>query len=143
MDQQCGYPRNSDCIFCKIVAGQIPCYELYGDDEVLSFLDVGPVSRGHALVIPRGHWQTIDQVPDEVAAACMRVVPRLSRAIMRATGATAWNILQNNGQAAHQAVDHVHLHIIAKSDDAGLGIQWSPGELDDGEALAKSIRQHL
>ena len=136
-------PRDGECIFCKIVAGQIPCYEIYNDDDVLSFLDVGPLSRGHLLVIPKGHWKTIDQVPDEVAAACMRVVPRLSRAIVRATGATAWNILQNNGKAANQAVDHVHVHIIPKSADAGLGIGWSPGELDDGEALAASIRQQL
>ena len=143
MGEQGGYPRDSDCIFCKIVAGRIPCYELYRDDDVLSFLDVAPLSRGHCLVIPTGHWKTIDQVPDEVAAACMRVVPRLSRAIMRATGATAWNILQNNGKAAHQAVDHVHLHIIAKSADLGLAIRWSPDELDDGESLVESIRQHL
>ena len=95
------YPTAPTCIFCKIVAGQIPCHKLYEDERVLAFLDVGPLSRGHTLVIPKGHYLTIDQVPAEVAAACGAVLPRLSRAVAAATGATAWNVLQNNGKAAN------------------------------------------
>ncbi len=127
-------PRDADCIFCKIVAGQIPCHKLWEDDAVLAFLDVGPLSRGHTLVIPKGHYESIDQVPADVAAACGGVMPRLSRAIKAATGATAWNVLQNNGRAAHQAVGHVHFHIIPKTAEGGLGIQWPAATLADDEA---------
>ena len=130
-------PADPACIFCKIVAGAIPCYRLYEDEQVLSFLDVGPLSRGHALIIPKGHWSLLDQLPAEVAAACMRVAPKLSRAIMAATGASAWNVLQNNGKAAHQAVDHVHFHIIPRFDESGLDIGWPAGKL--GEAEAKKL----
>ena len=124
----------SECIFCKIVAGRIPCHRLYEDDHVLSFLDVGPLSSGHSLVIPKQHWVTIDQVPAAPAAACMAVVPKLSRAIMAATGATAWNVLQNNGKAAHQAVGHVHFHIIPRIENHGLEISWPAGSLADEDA---------
>lgn len=135
-------PIDPGCLFCKIVAGRIPCHRLHEDDRVLSFLDIGPLSRGHALVIPRGHWQTIDQMPDEDAASCMRVVPRLSRAIRAATGAAAWNILQNNGSAACQVVPHVHFHIIPRTADAGLTVGWPAGKLGDDEArqLVAAIR---
>ncbi len=139
------YPADPGCIFCKIVAGDIPCHKLYETNLTLSFLDVGPLSKGHALIIPKGHWATVDQLPDEVAAACMHVAPRLCRAISQAVNADAWNILQNNGRAAHQAVDHVHFHIIPKFVDSGLGIDWSAGELDAAEAksLIEAIGENL
>jgi histidine triad (HIT) family protein len=127
-------PSDPGCIFCKIVAGQIPCHKLHEDEHVLAFLDVSPLSRGHCLIIPKGHYATLDQVPPEVAAACGRLMPRLSKAVMAATGATAWNVLQNNGKAAHQAVDHVHFHIIPKTAAAGLGITWPSGKLGTEEA---------
>ena len=126
--------RDANCIFCKIVAGQIPCHKILEDDTVLAFLDVGPLSPGHALVIPKEHYGTIDEVPDKLAASCAAVIPRLSRAIMAATGSTAWNVLQNNGQLAHQAVGHVHFHIIPKTDVAGLGMLWPTTQLEDKEA---------
>ena len=134
-------PHDPNCIFCKIVAGQIPCYKLYEDADVLSFLDIGPIAKGHSLVIPKGHWVTMDQVPDEIAASCMSVVPCLSRAIMQATNGKAYNVLQNNGKLAHQAVDHVHIHIIPKTDTTGLGIDWPASSLDDAKAqsLIESI----
>ncbi|MEM1355631.1 MAG: HIT family protein [Planctomycetota bacterium] len=145
------YPTDPDCIFCKIVAGEIPCHKLYEDERVLSFLDIGPLSKGHALVIPRGHYETIDLVPAEDAAAMFRIVPALSRAIMQATGAKSWNLLQNNGSAAGQAVGHVHLHIIPRlNGDAretpahgnGLPFSWPAGEVDQENAtkLSDSIR---
>ncbi len=138
-------PSNPDCIFCKIVAGDIPCHKLYEDELVLSFLDVSPLSRGHALVIPKGHWVTLDTVPDESAAAIGAVLPRISRAVCTATGVRDFNILQNNGRAAHQAVDHVHFHIIPKTGDAGLGIDWPAGSLDQDAAaeLTEQVRSNL
>jgi len=139
---------DSDCIFCKIVAGDIPCHRLYEDEHVLSFLDVGPLSRGHALVIPKKHHVTLDQVPPHVGSAIGAVLPRLSKAVCDTLGASAWNVLQNNGKAAHQAVGHVHFHIIPKPTDEpekGLGITWPAGDVDHDEAgkLAKQIRAAL
>jgi len=134
-------PRDPSCIFCRIVAGEIPAYKVHEDEHVLAFLDVGPLADGHTLVIPKAHYATIDQVPDDEAAACMRVVPRLSRAVLAATGASAYNVLQNNGKLAHQAVDHVHVHIIPKTERTGLGITWPAGELE--EQKAKSLQQRI
>jgi len=132
----------ADTIFSKIIAGEIPCHRVYEDDKVLAFLDLSPLSKGHTLVIPKEPAITIDQLSDESAAAIGRVLPRLSRAVLRATGATAFNILQNNGVGAHQAVPHVHFHIIPKfADGSGLGIGWPARQLspEEGKQLAATI----
>ena len=117
-------------IFDKILAGEIPSYRVYEDDHVLAFLDIGPLSDGHTLVIPKERKAQLHQLSDESAAAIGRVLPRICLAVMKATGATAYNILQNNGSAAHQVVMHVHFHIIPKIGDRGLGIGWNAGKLD-------------
>jgi histidine triad (HIT) family protein len=130
-------------IFSRIIAGEIPCHRVYEDEHVLAFLDIGPLSEGHLLVIPKEAKAQIDELSDESAAAIGRVLPRLARAVMKATGATAYNILQNNGAAAHQAVMHVHFHVIPKhADGSGLGVGWRAGTLDQAQApaLAASIR---
>ena len=129
-------------IFSRILAGEIPCHKVYDDQHVLAFLDVGPLSRGHMLVVPKEAKAQLDQLSDESAAAIGRVLPRLCRAVMKATGCTAYNVLQNNGPLAHQAVMHVHFHIIPKfTTDDGLGIRWPSGKLDpsEGKALAQAI----
>jgi histidine triad (HIT) family protein len=134
----------ADTIFGKILRGEIPCHRIYEDDHVLAFLDVGPLSRGHTLVIPKQAVATLDQLSDDASAAIGRVLPRISRAVLAATGATAFNVLQNNGALAHQAVHHVHFHIIPKYDDGGgLGIDWPAGKLDNGAELARSIAGKL
>ena len=135
-----------DTIFTRIIAGELPCHRVYEDDKVLAFLDIGPLSPGHTLVIPKEPAETLDQLSDDSAAALGRVLPRLSRAVLRATGAQDFNVLQNNGAAAHQAVGHVHFHIIPKfSDGAGLGIDWSAGSLspEAGDRLAQAIAAQL
>ncbi len=128
-------------IFARIIDGEIPCHKVYEDEHVLAFLDVGPLSRGHTLLIPKECKAHLHELSDESAAALGRVLPRLCRAVMQATGATAYNVLQNNGSAAHQVVMHVHFHIIPKFEDAGLGIQWNPGSLesDTASSLAQKI----
>ncbi|MGP1309493.1 MAG: HIT family protein [Phycisphaerales bacterium] len=135
-------------IFAKIIAGDIPSHKVYEDDHVFAFLDIGPLSEGHTLVIPKEPAATMDALSDEAAAALGRALPRLCRAMMKATGATEYNILQNNGPMAHQAVFHVHFHIIPKYDEPdraakgeGLGVRWPSGKLDaeQGRALAKKI----
>lgn len=138
-----------DTIFSKILAGVIPCHRVYEDSHVLAFLDINPISAGHTLVIPKENAATLDQLSDEAAAALGRVLPRISRAILAATGAKAFNVLQNNGKSAHQAVFHVHFHIIPKFDDqrtdAGLGVGWKPTALANNVAseLATRIANEL
>ena len=127
-------------IFSKILSGEIPCHKVYEDEHVLAFLDINPIARGHTLVIPKEPAETLDRLSDDAAAAIGRVLPRIARAVLAATGTAAFNVLQNNGTLAHQAVHHVHFHIIPKhSDGSGLGIGWKPGGLDDGAALASRI----
>jgi histidine triad (HIT) family protein len=135
----------SDTIFGKIIRGEIPCHKVYEDDEVFAFLDAFPLSRGHTLVIPKEAVATLDKLSEESAAAVGRVLPRLCRAVLKATGATAYNVLQNNGALAHQAVFHVHFHIIPKVGETGLGIDWPAGKLDPavGADLAKAIASGL
>ena len=131
-------------IFGSILDGDIPCHRVYEDDHVLAFLDVGPLSRGHVLVIPKERVATMAELSDDAAAAMGRALPRLCRAVMQATGCTAYNVLQNNGAAAHQAVDHVHIHIIPKhADGSGLELIWNAGACEDGEALAAAVRDGL
>lgn len=139
----------ADSIFTRIIRGEIPSHRLYEDDRVFAFLDIGPLSQGHALVVPKEPVETIDKLSDESAAAIGRCLPRLARAILKATGATAFNILQNNGRAAHQAVPHVHFHIIPRfenrPDGAGLEITWRAQKLESaaGADLARKIIANL
>jgi histidine triad (HIT) family protein len=130
-----------ETIFSKILRKEIPCHRVYEDEHVLAFLDINPLSRGHTLVIPKEPAETLDQLSDDAAAAIGRVLPRLCRALLKVTGCSAYNILQNNGARAHQAVYHVHFHIIPKPDDTqGLGIRWPLGMLgNDAPELAQQI----
>ena len=132
-------------IFDKILSGEIPSYKVYEDDHVLAFLDIGPLSDGHTLVVPKERKAQLHQLSDEAAAAIGRVLPRLCRAVMRATGATDYNILQNNGSAAHQVVMHVHFHIIPKFGPEGLGIHWPAKKLSESTAreLLEKMRKTL
>lgn len=131
-----------ETIFSKIIRGEIPCHKVYEDSHVLAFLDIFPLSKGHTLVIPKEAKPTLGELSDESAAAIGRVLPRICRAVAKVSGCGDYNILQNNGAPAHQAVMHVHFHIIPKvPDGAGLGIGWKAGKLDgaDGATLAASI----
>lgn len=136
----------AETVFAKILRGEIPAHKVYEDDLVLAFLDVGPLSRGHTLVIPKEPAATLDQLSDESAGAIGRVLPRLCRAVKQVTGCEAYNVLENNGPLAHQAVFHVHFHIIPKlADGKGLGVGWPAGRLDpaEGAKLAAEIREAL
>ena len=132
-------------IFDRILSGEIPCHRVYEDDRVLAFLDVGPLSRGHTLVIPKERKAQLHELSEESAAALGRVLPRIAAAVLEVTGATAYNVLQNNGSEAHQAVFHVHFHIIPKTEAGGLEIGWPAGSLatDDGADLARRLREAL
>lgn len=134
----------SDTIFSKIIAGQIPCHRVYEDEHVLAFLDIEPLSAGHTLVIPKKPARTLDEVDEETAAALGRALVKVSRALKRVTGFAAFNVLQNNEALAHQAVFHVHFHVIPKpTTDEGLGIEWPKRPLnhDAGAKLAEKLRE--
>ena len=136
----------AETIFSKILRGDVPCHKLYEDDRVFAFLDIAPTAPGHALVIPKEPAETLDQLSEESAAALGRVLPRICRALQAATGTQQYNVLQNNGRLAHQAVDHVHFHVIPKPNEAqGLGVGWPAGKLDPDAAklLTAKVQQLL
>jgi len=136
----------ADTIFGKIVRGEIPCHKVYEDARVLAFLDINPLSDGHTLVVPKEAAETLDKLSDESAAAIGRVLPRLCRAVVAATGVRDYNVLENNGNSAHQAIAHVHFHIIPKPNGRdGLGIGWPLKTLDPavGAALAGRIKESV
>jgi len=136
----------ADTVFGKIVRGEIPCNKVYEDDQVVAFLDINPLSPGHTLVVPKEPAETLDRLSDESAAALGRVLPRLCRAVVAATGVREYNVLENNGRGAHQAIDHVHFHIIPKPNARdGLGIGWPVRTLEREAAaiLAKKIAESI
>ena len=137
----------SETIFAKIIRGEVPSHRVYEDDLVYAFLDIGPVSEGHTLVIPKEPAVTLDQLSDESAAAVGRALPRICRAVMEATGCKHYNVLQNNGAPAYQSVFHVHFHIIPKPEASqGLGVgSWPVRQLDHEQAaqLAERLRAIL
>ncbi|OAP65626.1 hypothetical protein AYL99_01598 [Fonsecaea erecta] len=118
------------CIFCKIVKGEIPSFKLFESDKVLAFLDIQPLSRGHALVIPKHHGVKLTDIPDDSLTDILQVLKKIAVA----TGAENYNVLQNNGRLAHQEVDHVHFHLIPKPNPTeGLGIGWPAQKMDMDE----------
>jgi histidine triad (HIT) family protein len=131
-----------ETIFSKILRGEIPCYRVYEDPHVLAFLDIAPLAPGHTLVIPKEPARTLDELSDEAGAALGAALPRICRAVKEVTGVGAYNVLQNNGPEAHQAVFHVHFHIIPKPDpERGLGLRWRPSQLEssDGAEVAQRL----
>lgn len=133
-------------IFTKIIHGEIPCHKLYEDEHVLAFLDIMPLSVGHALVVPKEERVRLHELSPASAAALGAALQRVAKALVEATGAQDYNILQNNGVPAHQAVPHVHFHIIPKqANGKGLGLRWEPGKLSpqEGAAIAERVRGRI
>jgi len=137
--------KKSDCVFCKIVTGEIPAVKVLEDEESLAFLDVGPLAEGHLLLIPKKHYETLDQVPARTAGAMLSNLPVLVRAVREATGCEGVNVLQNNGRVAHQFVPHVHFHVIPRSTGDEFHFNWPAGRYAEGRAeeLARAIRDKL
>lgn len=132
-----------DCIFCRIVAGEVPAAKVLEDESAVAFLDVGPVAVGHTLLIPRKHVETLDELSVEDAAATLRHLPRLVKAVCSATGCEGVNVLQNNGRVAQQFVPHVHFHIIPRSSGDEFHFNWPAGTYSEGQmdTLAEKIRK--
>lgn len=134
-----------DCIFCKIVSGEIPATKIFEDDACLAFMDIGPLAEGHVLLIPKTHAVTIDEMTPSDAGAMLKNLPALTRAVRIATQCQGVNILQNNGPVAHQEVMHVHFHIIPRKSGDAFHFNWPAGKYPQGrlEQLAQKIRKNL
>ena len=126
--------RREDCIFCKIVAGEIPAAVLFETVSGLAFLDVNPLSDGHLLFVPRDHFERLSEIPLALAGKMAEAIPRLARALLAATKAQAYNLLLNEGTVAGQVVPHVHYHLIPRKSGDGLGYRWNAGAYETGRA---------
>jgi len=124
-----------ECIFCKIIAGQVPCDKVYEDDQAVAFLDIAPITRGHTLVVSKKHFSDVAATPVAVVALMMRALQRVAPAVMQAAGATAFNVGINNGLAAGQIVLHTHFHLIPRRADDRLQ-PWPHGKYGPGEGAA-------
>ncbi len=120
--------KDCNCIFCKIVDGEIPSRTLYEDDDFKVILDVGPASKGHALVIPKEHYADIYELPEDVAAKAFVLAKKMTAKMTDALKADGFNLVQNNGEVAGQTVHHFHLHLIPRYENDGVGLIWKPGE---------------
>lgn len=134
----------SDCIFCRIVKGDIPATKVYEDADVLAFLDIQPVNLGHTLIIPKAHYENCQATPDEAMAALMRVARRVADAALGATGAKGFNIGINCGRVAGQVIMHTHVHVMPRFEDDGLKL-WGKRAIsnEDMERAAAAMAAKL
>ena len=121
------------CIFCKIVAGEIPSYKIYEDEQVLAFLDIAPVNPGHTLVVPKKHYANLEEAPEEVLCALMKAIKKIGVQMKSGLGVAGYNIMENNDQVAGQIIPHLHFHIIPRKSGDGLEL-WPQGKYAEGEA---------
>jgi histidine triad (HIT) family protein len=134
--------RDPECIFCKIVAGELPATIVDEDEDTVAFMDINPATRGHALVIPREHATDLMSVPVEHLEACMRTAQRLAQRMPSALGADGVNLLNSCGPAAWQTVFHFHVHVIPRYENDPLRLPWvpGPGDADEIRAAAEELR---
>ena len=122
----------NDCIFCKIIEGKIPAAKIYEDDKVISFLDIMPANKGHCLIVPKKHSETLMEVSDEDLVAIIRAAKKMAKALSLSLGA-AFNIVMNNGKEAGQVVGHSHVHVIPRFHKDRLRIKWSHLKYEENE----------
>lgn len=133
-----------DCIFCKIIAGKIPAAKIYEDDKVISFLDIMPANKGHCLIVPKKHSETLADISDEDLASVVKAAKKVAKALSLSLGA-AFNIVMNNGKEAGQVVNHSHIHIIPRFKKDRLRIKWShlKYEGDEIREYAEKIKKFI
>ncbi len=134
-----------DCLFCKMVAGQIPVTKIYEDEVVLAFLDIGPISDGHTLVIPKQHFEKLHDCPSELLGEVGSRLGKIAGAVTAAMNSEGYNVLCNNGRAAGQLIEHLHFHIIPRNTKDGVFDRWPAYEYEQGkiEVIAEKIRKNL
>ena len=118
--------KKDDCIFCKLANGEIPTNAIYEDDTFKVILDMGPATKGHALILPKDHYDNLFEIDDQVAGKAMILAKKLANKMMDKLGADGLNLVQNNNEAAGQTVNHFHLHVIPRYKDDGQNILWNP-----------------
>ena len=136
---------DSDCIFCKIVLGQNPCFRLLEDEDTLAIMDIFPASEGHCLVLTKEHYPTLFDITDEAFAAVSRSVSRVARAVNQALSPAGLNLVQAHGAGAHQTVNHFHVHVLPRKLGDQLLLNWGGGAGDQQAiaAVAEKIRANL
>lgn len=122
-----------DCIFCKIANGEIPSKTIYEDEKFRVILDLGPATKGHALIIPKQHYADIFEIPEETVGDAMKLAKKMAELMTEKLGCDGFNIVQNNGETAGQTVKHFHIHLIPRYKDDGQHILWEPGEVSQDE----------
>jgi histidine triad (HIT) family protein len=134
-----------DCIFCKIIKGEIPCAKVYEDEKILAFLDIAPANKGHVLVVPKEHYANLLDVPEPIIDDVMRVVKKAARAMSSALGNKGFNVLVNNGREAGQLVPHVHFHVIPRFGNERMCLNWKPVKYKDKEIgeVSEKIKKFL
>lgn len=134
-----------DCIFCKIVAGEIPCFKLYEDEHTLAFMDINPANRGHALAIPKAHLPNLLESPDDVLAVTVATARKVARAVQKTVSPDGLNLVQANGPGAAQSVFHLHMHVIPRFTDDNLMLNWgiNPGDMDEIKVLSEQIAANI
>ncbi len=137
--------QGEGCIFCKIIAGEIPCFKLYEDEHSLAFLDIHPTHEGHSLVIPKRHAADLFTIDDEALTATTKTARRVAKALEASISMQGLNLFQCNGEAAGQSVFHLHMHLIPREIDDGLKMNWDivPGDMQAMELLAERIKANL
>ena len=135
--------KDDNCIFCKIANGEIPSKTLFEDEKVRVFLDLGPATKGHCLVVPKDHYADLFEVPADTLAASFETAQKIGARLKEKLHADGVNIVQNNGAAAGQTVAHFHVHVIPRYEGDGQTIGWNPGELSekDAEDIAEAMKQ--
>jgi histidine triad (HIT) family protein len=139
------HPTDANCIFCRIVAGTIPCFKLYEDEATIAFMDINPANEGHALSVAKGHWPTLHDIPAEVLGQVAVTAKRVATAVNKTLAPDGINLIQANGPGAAQSVPHLHIHILPRWKDDGLHINWhpKPGDMAAIRALYERIKANM
>ena len=139
------HPTDGTCIFCKIVAGEIPCFKLLEDDTTIAFMDINPVNPGHALAVVKGHYPTVDAVPPEILGDVVRTAQRVAKAVIAVLEPNGVNLLQANGKGAGQSVPHLHFHVMPRVDGDNVSLNWEyrPGDMAAIRSLHERLKAEL
>ncbi|MCI8274214.1 MAG: HIT family protein [Lachnospiraceae bacterium] len=137
--------REETCIFCKIANGDIPAATVYEDEQFRVILDLGPASKGHALILPKNHFADLLDLDEETSRAVLLLAARVGAAMKKSLGCAGFNLVQNNGEAAGQTVFHFHMHVIPRYEGGPRMVSWEPGSPSGEElaGLAESIKKEL
>ena len=137
--------HDPDCIFCKIVAGELPCFKLCEDDDSLAFMAINPANPGHALAIPKQHWPDVHSIPVEPLSAAVATAKRVASALQAELSPDGINLVQANGKGAAQSVMHFHMHIVTRAMGDELKLNWgiNPGDMDAIRALGERVAARL